>query len=69
MKNLNFNKNIINANIKSSITADDHYIIIGVEDGWIKVDKKIWQQYQQLKEKDRSIRLEHFYETKKTYNK
>ena len=21
----------------------------GVEDGWIKVDKKVWQEYQQLK--------------------
>ena len=42
MKNLNFNKDTINANIKSSIT-DGHYIIIGVEDGWIKVDKKVWQ--------------------------
>lgn len=26
------------------------YIIIGVEDGWIKVDQKVWRQYLLAKE-------------------
>lgn len=41
------------------INEKEKYIIIGIEDGWIKIDKKIWQQYQQLKEKERSIKLDY----------
>ena len=29
---------------------DLQYLIIGVEDGWIKVDKQIWQEYLNAKE-------------------
>ncbi len=29
---------------------DDNYLITGVEDGWIKVDKKVWQEYLKAKE-------------------
>lgn len=28
------------------------YLIIGVEDGWIKVDKKTWDEYQMMKNPD-----------------
>lgn len=35
---------------------DDVYLITGVEDGWIKVDKKVWQEY--LKAKEREINYE-----------
>lgn len=27
------------------------YLVIGVEDGWIKVDKKVWQEYLEAKER------------------
>lgn len=31
--------------------GDDFYLVTGVEDGWIKVDKKTWEEY--LKSKER----------------
>ena len=68
MKTLNLNDDAVNADIRPPVT-DDRRIIIGVEDGWIKVDKEVWREYQQLKEKERSIKLECFYETTETYDK
>ena len=32
----------------------DEYLVTGVEDGWIKVDKETWEEY--LKNKKRSVR-------------
>lgn len=29
----------------------DMYLVTGVEDGWIKVDKKVWQEYLEAKER------------------
>lgn len=33
------------------ISKDEEYLIIGVEDGWIKVNKNTWNNYKQLKVK------------------
>lgn len=55
MKILNLNNDAVNADIRPLVT-DDRRIIIGVEDGWIKVNKEVWREYQQLKEKERSIK-------------
>ena len=55
MKTLNLNNDAANADIRPSVT-DDRRIIIGVEDGWIRVDKEVWREYQQLREKERSIK-------------
>lgn len=30
---------------------DDFYLVTGVEDGWIKVDKETWQKYLDSKER------------------
>ena len=30
---------------------EDTYLVIGVEDGWIKVDKYIWQDYLEAKKR------------------
>lgn len=35
------------------INENEKYLITGVEDGWIKVDKAIWNDYQYLKTKER----------------
>lgn len=35
---------------KSNRTEDLKYLIIGVEDGWIKVNDKVWQEYLKAKE-------------------
>ena len=29
----------------------DMYLVIGVEDGWIKVDKEVWQEYLKAKKR------------------
>ena len=26
--------------------VDDHLIIVGVEDGWLKIDNGVWEDYQ-----------------------
>ena len=31
------------------------YLITGVEDGWIKVDRKIWDEYQMMKNPDYGV--------------
>lgn len=31
------------------------YLITGVEDGWIKVDKKTWGEYQMMKNPDYGV--------------
>ena len=31
------------------------YLITGVEDGWIKVDKKTWDEYQMMKNSDYGV--------------
>ena len=33
----------------------DTYLIVGVEDGWIKVDKKVWDEYEMMKDLDYGI--------------
>ena len=35
---------------KSNRTEDLKCLIIGVEDGWIKVNDKVWQEYLKAKE-------------------
>lgn len=30
---------------------NDIYLVTGVEDGWIKVNKKVWQEYLEAKER------------------
>ena len=30
---------------------DDIYLVTGVEDGWIKVNKEVWQEYIEAKER------------------
>ena len=31
------------------------YLITGVEDGWIKVDKKVWDEYKMMKDPDYGV--------------
>lgn len=35
------------------INKNEEYLITGVEDGWIKIDKATWDDYQYLKTKER----------------
>ena len=35
------------------MNENEKYLITGVEDGWIKVDKATWDDYQYLKTKER----------------
>ena len=31
------------------------YLVTGVEDGWIKVDKKVWNEYKMMKDPDYGV--------------
>ena len=37
--------------VKMNNKEKDMYLVIGVEDGWVKVDKKVWQEYLEAKER------------------
>ena len=39
------------------MTENERYLVIGVEDGWIKVDKKTWKEYLRIKKLEKQQKM------------